>query len=538
MHSPAERDRIESEGKALSRRASVIAMSLNVVLVKPSKYDEAGYVERFRLGYLPNSTLNHIRSMTPSRIGGATINVHSVDEYVHCDTEYLKLLRGTPNDPTLVAFVGTQSHQFHRAADLAARARRDGCMAVIGGPHPMTCDTTELQNRGVSFALAEAETIWPTILHDALRGELEPVYGADQRWASELDPPVLIPPGPAELKHYLSKMMGVYPVRGCPFTCNFCSVIKISGRSLRSQPVETTMATLRNAKAAGIQTIIFTSDNFNKYPEAPELLGAMADERLELQFFCQCDAQIADQEDLVALMAKANCWQIFVGVESFNRQTLLKAHKAQNHPEKYQKIVDLCREYGISSHLSNIIGFWDDVEESILEHVSTLSKIGPTIASFYTLCPIPGTEQYGEFLSQGLITEKNLDRFDTTTPTWRHPKLTYADLHRLFKTCYRKFYTLQHMINNLRYLKPRHGTAMSEYSFVVKTSAFARYSAFRGVHPFSGGIGRVRLDHVNQYLDLRERTYGYRLFPLPPNLELSETDQALNRKAKLVRIVM
>lgn len=298
------------------------------------------------------------------------------------------------------------------------------------------------------------------------------------------------------------------------------------------------MATLRNAKAAGIQTIIFTSDNFNKYPEAPSLLQAMADERLELQFFCQCDAQIADQEDLVALMAKANCWQIFVGVESFNRQTLLKAHKAQNHPEKYQKIVEMCREYGISSHLSNIIGFWDDVEESILEHVSTLRRIGPTIASFYTLCPIPGTEQYGDFLSQGLITEKNLDRFDTTTPTWRHPTLTHADLHRLFKTCYRKFYTLEHMINNLRYLKTRPGTATSEYSFIVKTSAFARYSAFRGVHPFSGGVGRVRLDHVSQHLDLRERTYGYRLFPLPLNLELSEADQALNRNAKLVKIAM
>src|SRR5436190_10603123 len=511
-------------------------MNLKVVLVKPSKYDESGHVERFRLGYLPNSTLNHIRSMTPSAIDGIGIAIHCIDEYIHCDTEYLDLFHGSPRDLTLVALVGTQSHQFHRAADLAALARSNGCMAVIGGPHPMTCDTTELQNRGISFALAEAETVWPTILRDAATGELQPVYGAEQRWASELDPAVLIPPGPSELKHYLSKMMGVYPVRGCPFTCTFCSVIKIAGRSLRSQPLGTTMATLRRAKAAGIKTIIFTSDNLNKYPEAPDLLRAMAEEKLELQFFCQCDAQIADQEELMSLMAKANCWQIFVGVESFNRQTLLKAQKGHNHPEKYAKIVEMCREYGVSSHLSNIIGFWDDVEESILDHVSMLSKIGPTIASFYTLCPIPGTEQYADFLSRGLITETNLDRFDTTTPTWRHPKLSYADLHRLFKTCYRKFYTLKHTMNNVRYLKPRPGTAASEYSFLIKTSAFARYSAFRGVHPFSGGVGKVRRDHVSEYLDLRERTFGRRLFPLPLNLELSHADQKLNRKAKLVRI--
>ena len=93
-------------------------------------------------------------------------------------------------------------------------------------------------------------------------------------------------------------------------------------------------------------------------------------------------------------------------------------------------------------------------------------------------------------------------------------------------------------MNNVRYLKPRPGTAASEYSFLIKTSAFARYSAFRGVHPFSGGMGKVRRDHGSQYVDLRERTYGRRLFPLPPNLALSQAGQELNRNAKLVRIAM
>jgi hypothetical protein len=50
-------------------------------------------------------------------------------------------------------------------------------MVVIGGPHAMTCDTSMLQDRGVSFALAEAELVWPQILRDAADGELQPVYG-------------------------------------------------------------------------------------------------------------------------------------------------------------------------------------------------------------------------------------------------------------------------------------------------------------------------------------------------------------------------
>jgi len=46
------------------------------------------------------------------------------------------------------------------------------------------------------------------------------------------------------LRRYAVQMLGVYPARGCPYRCNFCSVIKIAGGRIRSQPVETTMATL------------------------------------------------------------------------------------------------------------------------------------------------------------------------------------------------------------------------------------------------------------------------------------------------------
>src|SRR5512134_3757913 len=259
-------------------------------------------------------------------------------------------------------------------------------MAVIGGPHVMTCDTAMLHGRGVSFASAEAELVWSEILRDAVGGELRPVYGAEGRWQPEVEAPVVVPPGRRDLRRYVIPMLGLYPARGCPFLCNFCSVTKIAGRRIRSQSIATTMASLRVAKAAGVRTIMFTSDNFNKYPEAEALLTAMVEERLGLQFFVQCDTQIARQESLVALLAKAGCFQMFVGVESFNRQTLLAAKKGQNRPETYRDIVRLCRAHGISSHFSNIIGFPQDTDRDVHEHVEVLRGLNPTWASFYVLC--------------------------------------------------------------------------------------------------------------------------------------------------------
>jgi len=504
-------------------------MPLRVVILKPSKYTADGSVERFRWGFMPNSTVPYMRSMTPAVVRESPVEVHAIDEYVHTDLRYLSLLTRPPGGQTLLALVGVQSHQFHRALDLAAYARRNGCQAVIGGPHVMTCDTSSLHGCGVSFAQAEAELVWPEILHDAAEGELQPVYGRDRRWQQELQPPTLVPPTRKDLGRYVIPMLGVYPARGCPFLCNFCSVIKIAGRRIRSQSVATTLASLRAAKAAGVRTIMFTSDNFNKYAEAQTLLEAMIDERLGLDFFVQCDTQIARQEHLVELLGRAGCFQMFIGVESFNRQTLLAAHKGQNRPETYRDIVRLCREYGFSSHFSNIIGFPQDTELEIHEHLEVLREMTPTWASFYILCPIPGTEQYDDFLAQGLITETNLDRFDTTCLTWRHPFLSRKRLAELLFQCYRRFFSFRHALRNVRDEAgfQRRGM-LKRAAGGLAMSLFNRYCAWRGRHPMSGGIRRVRLDGVNDFLSLRKAAFDFEQAPLPQSLPLPIAESQLN----------
>ncbi len=492
---------------------------LRVVLIKPSKYGIDGSVARFKKGYLPNATLYHIASLTPERIGKVPVSVHTVDEYVWQNLDYLRLLHHDPNVVTLVALVGVQSHQFHRALDLAAYARHHGVRhCIIGGPHPMTCDTSSLQGRGVSFALAEAELIWRQILDDAIAGKLQPVYGADRRWAEKLPNVVINPPNTTELARYTAPMLGLYPIRGCPYRCNYCSVIKISGRQVRSPDIESTIESLRRAKHAGVELIMFVSDNFNKFPGVRELLQAMIDERLDLRFFCQCDTQIAKDPELVELLGRARCAEMFVGIESFNRKTLKIANKFHNHPEHYAEIVRLCNETGIRPHFSNIIGFPDDNEEEIQHHLDVLKTLHPNVASFYILTPIPGTEQYDAFRKDGLIIEKNLDRFDTTYPTWLHPNLSSKRLEELLYHCYTSY-----------------------YSFLLKTvglseegrrqAVYHRYIAAQRIHPMSGGVDRLRLDSVEDYVVFRRETYDIDLALLPDSLSLSVHDEALNRTA-------
>lgn len=493
--------------------------TLRVILIKPSKYAPDGVVDRFQTGFMPNATLYHVASLTPPSIHGAAVELHTVDEYVRTDLDYLRLLRAEPGVTTLLALVGVQSHQFHRALDLAAYARAHGVEhCVIGGPHPMTCDTSMLQGHGVSFALAEAELIWEEMLHDAVSGELKPVYGTERRWMESLDGLIIEPPPQEELERYWAPMLGIYPVRGCPYRCNFCSVIKISGRQVRSPSVASTMETLRRAEAAGVNTVMFVSDNFNKFPEAGELLDSMIENKLKLRFFCQCDTQVVKQPAFVELLGRAGCFEMFVGVESFDRQTLKSVNKHHNQPSRYADIISMCHENGIRPHFSNIIGFPEQDEAQIEEHLKVLKELSPTVASFYVLTPIPGTEQYDEYRANGLLREPNLDRYDATCVVWDHPKLSADRLNKLLYHCYTSYYA--HLI--------RHNK-LDEDAF--NHAIFNRFMAQQHKHPMSGGVDFVRIDQMDDYLAFREDVFGCELAPLPNSLDLSAADERSNRAA-------
>lgn len=497
---------------------------LRVVLIKPSKYGMDGSVERFKKGYMPNATLWHIASLTPERIGQIPIEVITVDEYVWQDLSYLRWLQHDPDVITLLALVGVQSHQFHRALDLAAYARHHGVRhCIIGGPHPMTCDTTLLQGRGISFALAEAELIWHDILKDAIEGQLRPVYGADQRWAEKLPSVVVNPPSAADLARYTMPILGLYPVRGCPYSCNFCSVIKISGQQVRNPDIDSTLESLRRAKRDGVEMVMFVSDNFNKFPGVRELLQAMIDDRVGLRFFCQCDTQIARDPGLISLLGQAGCHEMFVGVESFNRKILKTVGKHHNHPEQYSNIISFCSEAGIRTHFSNIIGFPDDDAREIQHHLEMLKSLRPGVASFYILTPIPGTEQYDEFKTANLITEPNLDRFDGSCPTWSHPTLSPKQLLDLLYHCYVNYYGF---LLRTRGLSDEHR----------RLAIFKRYTAAQRMHPMAGGVDRLRVDTMSDYAGLRDAIYGIDYVPLPNSLPLSAQDDRLNRLANWSKV--
>lgn len=511
-----------------------------VVLVKPAKYGVDGWLEQYWRGFMPNGGLPLLRSLTPANCAGRDIAVSVIDEYVRTDTKYLDTIR----EADLLALVSAQSNQFQRACDIAAWAKERGVkLLVVGGPHVMTCDTSMLEGNGISFACAEAEAVWPTILHDAIvHGELQQLYGTEQRWMKELPTTVIIPPSSDEMRRYVMPMLGIEPARGCNRLCTFCSVPEVKGARLRQEPVSATIDSLRAAKRAGVKVVMFLSDNFNQIREtkdtagAKTLLRAMIDADIDLPYFIQADAKIIEDPELLDLLRRSGCFQIFFGFESPDPVILKRVQKNQNFersnhaiPVDYKELIRIVeREYRMTVHASNMIGFLEQDRNGILTHIEWLCTLNPSDSSWYVVSPVPGTPDYEYFLKHGYIVDSNLDHLDTFTPVLRHPSLSSQELIELRCEGYRRHYSGRKMWNDCFHSDTRFDSVVERMGVVYEL--FCRWMAFRRQHPMAGGVWRVRRQHVSQFLPFRRKVFDYEYFPLPDNRDVPATDKGLARR--------
>ena len=508
---------------------------LRVIIGKPSKYAEDGFVERFYRGFMPNATINHMATLVnilPKDLRDYVSEIKTFDEYCEIDLAYYDLLCGQIGVETLFLLVGVQSHQFQRAIDLAAFAKSRGVQhVIIGGPHVMTCDTSLLHGRGISFSVAEGEVVMRYIVRDALEGELACIYGLDRQFAGpgELNGLVVQPPDIKRVGKYVIPMVGLYPFRGCNKRCTFCSVPFIAGGTVRDNDVESTIESLKLAKAHGVKYVMFTSDNFNQSSSAVHLLEEMIAQKIDMPFFAQCDSQI--ERSFIKLMGRAKGFMAFFGLETFNSAILKNMLKGFNRPvgdqtavEKWSEIVRWLGEEGIAAHLSNIIGHYDDTPDSIDDHVTNLLEVGAPVASFYILCMIPGSPDYKKALEAGQLIEPNLDRYDTQSLVWKHPTMSSAQLRELLFDCYKRYSSVTGPFWRSGYVQPKQG--FGSWSNMLKLNvvygAFARWAAIHSNHPMSGGLYRKKLDSVREFEKYRQRLCGDILYngllPLPKNL--------------------
>jgi len=162
-----------------------------VVLIKPSHYDDDGYVIQWHRSIVPSNTLAAMYGLTQDvierRALGDDVDI-CVDAFDETNTrirvkQIIKQIKAAGSG--LVGFVGVQSNQFPRTMDMARKFRAAGIQVCIGGFHISGClsmlpelpeDIRQAQDLGIALFAGEAEGRLDEVFRDAYAGAMQPVY--------------------------------------------------------------------------------------------------------------------------------------------------------------------------------------------------------------------------------------------------------------------------------------------------------------------------------------------------------------------------
>jgi radical SAM superfamily enzyme YgiQ (UPF0313 family) len=345
------------------------------------------------------SRLNKYRMMKPlnlltlASLTPRGVQVEVIDENLGVP-DYRRLPR-----PALAGVTAFTS-QATRAYDIAGVFREMGVPVVMGGIHATMCRDEALRYAD-SVVTGEGELVWPEVLEDARAGRLRRVYEGG------LSPMERIPLARHDLLPGGYYAGSVQTARGCPLRCTFCSVTAFNGGQFRFRPIPDVIAELGQVREP---RIFFVDDNLigtrrDHTARSKELFRAMIAAGQTRPWYCQATINFADDDELLALAARAGCGGVYIGFESPTVEGLVAVHKKFNiqHGRNFRESVRRIQRHGIVVVGSFIMGI-DTDRPGIAELIARAAEeYGVDMANVLMLTPLPGTQLYAEMARDNRI---------------------------------------------------------------------------------------------------------------------------------------
>jgi hypothetical protein len=476
-------------------------------LVKPSHYDEEGYVIQWLRSAIPSNSLAVLYGLASEcnarHILGDDVDIETVamDE-TNTRIRPAEIARQiNANDGFgLVGMVGVQSNQFPRSMDIVRPLRAAGIQVCIGGFHVSGCmamlpempeEMREAQRLGVSFFLGEAEGRFDQVLKDAAASALKPIYNfLDDLPGIEGAPLPLLPED--RVTRTVGGLSSLDVGRGCPFQCSFCTIINVQGRKSRYRTADDVEAIMRANLAQGVQYFFITDDNLarNKNWEAifDRLIYLREVEGFKFKFIVQVDTLCHKIPNFVEKAARAGVKRVFIGLENINPESLVGAKKKQNRIADYREMLLAWKKARVLTYAGYILGFPADTPESIIRDIKIIQRELPLdILEFFCLTPLPGSEDHKKLLLSGVPMDPDLNKYDLLHVTTGHSKMSKAEWEAVYRLAWDTYYTPEHIE---RIIRRAAATSMNMTSMALILLWFSASVALEKIHPLESGILR------------------------------------------------
>ena len=344
---------------------------------------------------------------------------------------------------------GGMLSQQRDALEIVRLAKERGRYVVVGGPDPSA--SPQVYASADARLVGEAEGLRERLIQVLERREPRVLL------RSQGYPDLATSPIPRfdllKLDRYLH--VGVQASRGCPHGCEFCSVVEIYGRRPRIKSSAQVLAELEALYRIGYRGHVdFVDDNLVGDRRAArrllrDLVAWLEDHHQPFEFTTEASLNLADDEELLALMRRANFFAIFAGVETPDEEALRASNKRQNLGRDLVASVRKIQRAGIFVNGGFIVGFDTErssVTDAIVECIEAAAMPVGMVGLLYAL---PGTELARRLSREGRL-EGLFDDFgvahsddaDQCTSglnfRTRRPKSeTFADYREIYRRLYR-----------------------------------------------------------------------------------------------------
>lgn len=489
------------------------AKTFKLILLKPSHYDDDGYVIQWVRSPIPANSLACLYGLALDArerdvLGpDYALEVEAIDETntrIRTD-RIIREIKAAGDG--MVMLVGVQSNQFPRALDIAAPFRAADITVGIGGFHvsgtlamlpEIEPNVQRALDMGCFIYAGEAEEgRVDLLLKDAVNRRLAPVYN----FMNDL-PGIDRVPTPhlpaAVIKRTFGANASFDAGRGCPFQCSFCTIINVQGRKSRRRSADDVERIVRHNAGQGILRYFITDDNFARNkdwePIFDRLIHLREVEKIKIRLTIQVDTLCHKLPNFIEKAARAGVRRVFIGLENISPDNLAAAKKKQNNITEYRTMLLAWKKVGVLTYCGYILGFPNDTPERILRDIRVIQKELPVdILEFFYLTPLPGSEDHKKLWQKGVWMDPDLNKYDVNHVVTAHPQMTKEEWERAYHSAWATYYSDEHVERILR-------RAAATKNSVGKTLFIANWFIgsirIEKIHPLECGLIRrkVRTD--------------------------------------------
>jgi hypothetical protein len=479
----------------------------HLFLIKPSHYDDDGYVIQWARSSIPANTLATLYGLALDcarrQVLGKDVEIRvtawdETNTRIRPDKIIRQMRKGGGRG--LVGFVGVQTNQFPRSMDIARPLRIAGVPVCIGGFHVSGCiamlphippELQEAMDLGIALFAGEAEGRLDDVLCAAYRNEMQPLsnYMKDLPGLEGVPAPYL----PVDVIRRTAGTRTSFDAgRGCPFLCSFCTIINVQGRKSRSRSADDVEQLVRANLAQDVHNFFITDDNLarNQSWEAifDRLIKMREMEGLRIQVVAQVDTMSHKIRGFIEKAGRAGVNRVFIGLESINPDALKAARKGQNQITEYRAMLQAWHRVGALTYAGYILGFPGDTPASIERDIGIIKReLAIDLLEFFVLTPLPGSADHRKLHLAGVEMDTDMNRYDLVHVNTRHSTMSDEELLAIYHKAWDLYYSPEHVEKVIRRAKM---WGYDPRNMMLKLLTFHAVPRIEKVHPLDGGLFR------------------------------------------------